>query len=363
MGEGGPPGPGPGRRRRGRGPGRLLRAAEVPASMTERFILSGYRGPGESAAQCLASAFRATNETGNFWTHFGALLLFAVHCRQPPPGPEGPPPPPAFFYPLWSYCLGVGGLLAGSSLAHLFSALSPEARELCFYIDYGTISAYTVGAALAYFYYIYPPRRAPGPGGNHSAGAGGPCALAGGAGPLGAWFEALYLPSACLSALLCTLACCASRRQWPRHRYLVRTLVFLLPFLVVSLPVFHKLWRAGGGQRTGACFLRHCLWLLASGLFNVSKIPERFLPGRFDIWGHSHQWFHCCSFLSILEELRMIRAEIQEAQPALPREPTFLSTFGVMLLLLALLAGIVAWFGLQAYRAGHRAGAAAAKGD
>ncbi|XP_034286752.1 membrane progestin receptor epsilon-like [Pantherophis guttatus] len=349
-----------------RGP--LLRSSEVPPGVAERFILSGYRCPGSSAAQCLLSAFRPTNETGNFWTHFVALLVFAFCFLEPFRAPGGPLPPgplEPFYYPLWSYCLGVCGLLAASSMAHLFNAMSLPVREICFYIDYGTISAYTVGASLAYFYYVSPPA-APepaNPSSGYPEGASQLCAVAGHA---GTWFETLYVPASCLVALFCTLACCSTRRRCPRHRYLLRTLIFLLPFVVVSMPVFQKLWGQGGSPGTGHLFLRHCLWLLASGLFNVSKAPERFSPGKFDIWGHSHQWFHCCSFMSILDELHMIRGEMEllaEGPPLLSRAPTFLSTFGVMLLALALLATIVAWFGVRAHGSHYRDQSKAQKGD
>lgn len=339
----------------------LLRSSEVPPSVTESFILSGYRCPGYTFAQCLVSAFRPTNETGNFWTHFLAVFVFAFHFLEQFWG-EGPGGPrellDPFYYPLWNYFLGVCGLLVASSMAHLFNSMSLLIREICFYIDYGTISAYTVGSSLAYFYYIHP-RGAPVPAAGTAnlsssswLGAEGIDWLSALLAQMGTWFEALYVPTACLIALFCTLACCSTRHQWQRYRYLIRTTVFLLPFVVVSIPVFRKLWWAGGGQGTGRFFLRHCFWLLASGIFNVSKIPERFSPGKFDIWGHSHQWFHCCTFMSILEELYMIRGEIQElgmGPPLLPRVPTFLSTFGVMLLLLFLLAGIIGWFGVKAY--------------
>ncbi|XP_042333388.1 membrane progesterone receptor epsilon-like [Sceloporus undulatus] len=357
----------------------LLRSSEVPPSMTESFILSGYRCPGYSFAQCLASAFRPTNETGNFWTHFLAVFVFAFHFLEPFWGQEGSQGPMAqrgptdpFFYPLWNYFLGVCSLLVASSMAHLFNSMSLVIREICFYIDYGTISAYTVGSSLAYFYYIYPPGTKKTP---HALPTLGPANLSSGLWPgpaegsgwlsatlvghPGSWFESLYVPSTCLIALFCTLACCSTRRQWPRYRYLIRTLVFLLPFLVVSLPVFEKLWHMGGSggsgdQGTGRFFLRHCFWLLASGIFNISKIPERFSPGKFDIWGHSHQWFHCCTFMSILDELHMIRGEIRELGGGLPRAPTFLSTFGVMLFLMALVASIVGWFGVKAYESHQR---------
>lgn len=45
-------------------------------------------------------------------------------------------------------------------------------------------------------------------------------------------------------------------------------------------------------------------WYVAEGLallvgvcLIVERIPERFSPGRFDIWGHSHQLFHVCAVM------------------------------------------------------------------
>lgn len=32
----------------------------------------------------------------------------------------------------------------------------------------------------------------------------------------------------------------------------------------------------------------------------VNRIPERWNPGGFDIFGHSHQWWHICIVLAIL---------------------------------------------------------------
>ncbi|XP_048372808.1 membrane progestin receptor epsilon-like [Sphaerodactylus townsendi] len=357
----------------------LLRSSEVPASVTESFILSGYRCPGYSFGQCLVSAFQPTNETGNFWTHFLAVFVFAFHFLEQfwSDGWGSRELLDPFYYPLWSYFLGVCVLLVASSVAHLFNSMSLAIREICFYVDYGTISAYTVGSSLAYFYYIHPPGApalAPGATNLSSGpweGGEGIGWLAAWVGQTGACFEALYVPAACFIALFCTLACCITRHRWPRHRYLIRTLVFLLPFLVVSIPVFRKLWWAGhGGHGTGHFFMRHCFWLLASGIFNVSKIPERFSPGKFDIWGHSHQWFHCCTFMSILEELHMIRGEIRALGTGptppplpllLPRAPTFLATFGVMLLLFLLLAAVVGWFGVGAYA--HQKDSERRKGD
>uniref|UniRef100_H3AE54 Progestin and adipoQ receptor family member 9 n=1 Tax=Latimeria chalumnae TaxID=7897 RepID=H3AE54_LATCH len=262
----------------------MLLYNQVPVRVTESFILSGYRFPDYSFAECLLSAFQPTNETGNFWTHFLAVFVFAFSFLEVFLWDRSLALTDPFYYPFWSYFIGVCGLLLVSSMAHLLNSMSLLIRELCFFIDYGTISSYTVGSSLAYFYYINPRVR---------------------------WlFEALYVPAACVIALVCTLACCNTRQQWRRHRYVIRTAVFLLPFLVVSVPIFYQLYVGVKNSSTALFFFRHCFWLVVSGAFNISKIPERFSPGKFDIWGHSHQWFHFCTFMSILDELHMIKAEI-----------------------------------------------------
>ncbi|KAJ8389262.1 hypothetical protein AAFF_G00121270 [Aldrovandia affinis] len=352
----------------------LLRHTDVPLRVTESFILSGYRFPDYSLRECLASAFRPTNETGNFWTHFLGVFIFAFHFVEVFGWERTLPFSDPFFYPFWNYFIGVLCLLTASSMAHLLNSMSLLIREICFFVDYGTISAYTVGSALAYFYYIHP-----------QAGAVGqrftnatqrwrgqvegpfPHPPSSPSPELTVFFESLYIPSACLVALICTLACCNTRQRWRKYRYVIRTTVFLLPFLVASTPIFYRLLRPSSSSPSlsgtlATYFYRHCFWLAVSALFNISKIPERLSPGSFDVWGHSHQWFHCCTFLSILDELHMIKAEIRVlvlrpslALPAMlswPRPqisgPTLCSTYGVMLSLQGCIAAIISWFAWRA---------------
>ncbi|XP_043933038.1 membrane progesterone receptor epsilon-like [Protopterus annectens] len=354
----------------GRKPSVLLRHTEVPSRVTESFILSGYRFPGSSFLECLVSAFQPTNETGNFWTHFLGVFVFGFHFVELFWWDTAPFFTDPFYYPFWNYFIGVLGLLIVSSMAHLFNSMSLLIREICFFIDYGTISAYTVGSSLAYFYYINPKLVSST---NFTyvwlaeeeiiEQEGGPLLdvqvfsevssqawiLPFIASQARWWFEVMYIPTACLIAIVCTLACCNTRQQWRKYRYIIRTLVFLLPFVVVSIPVFYRLYAGRHSTSTAVFFFRHCFWLVISGVFNISKIPERFSPGKFDIWGHSHQWFHFCTFMSILDELHMIKAEIKDLGGELHHLPTFLSTFGVMLVLQCSIAVIVTRFALRAY--------------
>lgn len=345
----------------------LLRHTDVPPRVIENFILTGYRFPNYSLRDCLLSAFRPTNETGNFWTHFLPVFIFFYYFVEVFGWENAPHGDDPFFYPLWNYFIGVFCLLMASSLAHLLNSMSIVVREVCFFVDYGTISAYTVGSSLAYYYYIHP-----------RAGLGETleqkrlqmdqktsyAAL-----DLSVFFDTFYIPSACAVAIVCVLSCCNTRQRWRKHRYVIRTLVFLLPFFVSSTPVFYRLltkspysvksFSFASSSTMAVYFYRHCFWLVLSAVFNISKFPERFAPGRFDIWGHSHQWFHCFTFLSILDELHMIKAEVKAVllSPALLLPPgssgrlpgpTVASTYGVMLLLQTTIVSIIVLFSWKA---------------
>lgn len=363
----------------------LLRYTDVPPRVTESFILSGYRFPDYSLLQCLVSAFRPTNETGNFWTHFLPIFIFGFQFIEIFEWEGAPAPGEPFFYPAWNYFFGVLYLLLASSMAHLLNSMSLIIREICFFVDYGTISAYTVGSSLAYYYYIYPQAGIP------MTGLGTPnvsetqskkeeeSPLAPSSNSFFSllhfhpFFDSLYIPCSCLVAIVCVLTCCNTRQQWRKYRYAVRTFVFLLPFFISSTPIFYRLLSPSPyppscqmsssypSPTMATFFYRHCFWLVVSAAFNISKIPERFYPGKFDIWGHSHQWFHCCTFLSILDELHMIKVEIRALLlhpslviapttiPHLPG-PTIFSTFGLMLLLQGCIASIIVWFGWCAHQ-------------
>uniref|UniRef100_A0A3Q3FFF8 Progestin and adipoQ receptor family member 9 n=1 Tax=Labrus bergylta TaxID=56723 RepID=A0A3Q3FFF8_9LABR len=319
----------------------LLRDTDVPPRVKENFILTGYRFPNYSLRDCLLSAFRPTNETGNFWTHFLPVFVFFYYFVEAF-GWEGAPHGDApFFYPFWTYFIGVFCLLMASSMAHLLNSMSLVVREVCFFVDYGTISAYTVGSSLAYYYYIHPQAGIVETGnhnGSHMALEHEPreAVTSSYAIPeFSVFFETFYIPSACMVAIICILSCCNTRQRWRKHRYVIRTLVFLLPFLVSSTPVFYRLLTRSpysstsssftASDSTSTFFYRHCFWLVVSAVFNISKIPD-------------HQWFHCCTFLSILDDPTLL---LPPATLSRLPGPTVASTYGVMLLLQTTIISII----------------------
>lgn len=88
--------------------------------------------------------------------------------------------------------------------------------------------------------------------------------------------------------------------------------VFSLLTISALLPIFYSSYRLGWRQ---ACLKIGVQWLLAEGLALligvgtfVGRVPERFSPGAFDIWGHSHQIFHVCGVVATGFHLKALGA-------------------------------------------------------
>uniref|UniRef100_UPI00358F4A17 membrane progesterone receptor epsilon-like n=1 Tax=Myxine glutinosa TaxID=7769 RepID=UPI00358F4A17 len=342
----------------------LLLSKEIPFAATEYFITSGYRALGSSPRDCIRSAFMLTNETLNFWTHFGPLLLCLAKFASLLSTHGGRE---SQLYPLYAYAAGVSGVFAFSSMAHLFNALSLRARDIWYCLDYGAVSLYGAASSLAYYHFINPHLQILDPcylkfwasGKSHPSSYSSNVAL-----PqttelnpihtdLCGVLHTLFKPLSFLFACVCLTACCLSRRRCWKHRYLVRTLVFLLP-QTLTLPVMVELTLYGNSIRTslaGGLFLRHWGWLVLAGLFNITKIPECLKPGTFDIVGHSHQWFHIFTFLSIFDEILMMEHTMTTRPlPATlndglaPTSAIFASTVGFLAILATLMVIFIAAF-------------------
>jgi adiponectin receptor len=98
----------------------------------------------------------------------------------------------------------------------------------------------------------------------------------------------------------------------------LRGVVFALLALTTILPTIHGTCRRGWDQ---ACKEVGSLWYvtetLVSGLgvtLFVSRVPERLSPGRFDVWGHSHQLHHICALVGAILHLMVLVTSYQYRQ-------------------------------------------------
>ncbi|KAF2421081.1 HlyIII-domain-containing protein [Tothia fuscella] len=90
----------------------------------------------------------------------------------------------------------------------------------------------------------------------------------------------------------------------------IRGGVFSLLATSAMIPIFHRMGSLGW---TDACLQIGAQWLLAEGLLLfvgvgifVCRFPEKWSPGDFDIWGHSHQLFHIFAVAATACHLRSL---------------------------------------------------------
>ncbi|KAG5456722.1 MAG: hemolysin-III related-domain-containing protein, partial [Olpidium bornovanus] len=91
--------------------------------------------------------------------------------------------------------------------------------------------------------------------------------------------------------------CASLRFRTPEFRWM-RTGLFIALGAAGIIPVGHGVYLYGLSLAVEAVSLKHLLAMgtvyIVGALIYASRIPESLAPGRFDIWFHSHQIFHCC---------------------------------------------------------------------
>ena len=244
------------------------------------FLKCSHRPPMYSFRGCIKSMFRMHTETWNIWTHFLAFVFFLflvvgiytfgdyvtywfedikIHDL-----PWDEQVMMMFFF------VGVLACTLCSAMFHLFSNHSERISQIFGRLDYSGIAFLITGSSVPSYYY------------------GFYCATI-----------SKYTHIAVL-LVLCALSVSISmwsRFQMPKYRPL-RFLVFLIFGLYGIIPFLHILIRDGYTLSTEAYSLWGMLtmgsiYVLGATLY-VLRVPERFFPGKFDIWASSHQLFHMC---------------------------------------------------------------------
>ena len=250
------------------------------------FLKSSHRPPMYSFRGCFKSMFRMHTETWNIWTHligfsfflvlvggiyiFGDYITYWFEDVQIHSLPWDEQLVMMFFF------AGAMGCLLCSTLFHTFANHSEGVFQLFIRLDYSGIAFLITGSSIpAYYYGFY-------------------CTTISGCTHIG--------------ILLILCAMCVTVSMWskfstPKYRPL-RFAIFVLFGLYGVIPTLHILLREGYTQ---AC-IAYAPWSLGAmgavyiigALLYVLRIPERFSPGRFDIWASSHQLFHICVVMAAL---------------------------------------------------------------
>lgn len=207
----------------------------------------------------------------NVWTHFVSLIFFIGLCASSLISSIHPLESVYDKAMLALFTLSACSTFLCSSLFHLNACHSRDFFILFGCLDYAGISALIAGSSISlnYFYFFCEPT------------------------PRYIW-SLLILASNSFGII-------GPLFPWwtgPSFRA-GRAIVFISSGVLSGGPLFHFIWEHGLSElpdwktRLGGIGVlwMACLYLVGVGVY-VSRIPERWAPGLFDIWGHSHQLWH-----------------------------------------------------------------------
>ncbi|KAK2521787.1 hypothetical protein Q9966_012760 [Columba livia] len=209
------------------------------------YLLHGHRPPMPSFRACFKSIFRIHTETGNIWTHLLGFVLFL--------------------------CLGILTMLRPNM--YFMAPLQEKVVFGMFFLgavllDYSGIALLIMGSFVPWLYYSFYCSPQP---------------------------RLIYLSIVCVLGISAIIVAQWDRFATPKHRQ-TRAGVFLGLGLSGVVPTMHFTIAEGFVKATtvgqmGWFFLMAVMYITGAGLY-AARIPERFFPGKFDIWFQSHQIFH-----------------------------------------------------------------------
>ncbi|XP_050963384.1 adiponectin receptor protein 2 [Labeo rohita] len=233
------------------------------------FLLHGHRPPMPSFRACFRSIFRIHTETGNIWTHLLGCLFFLclgiVYMFRPNMSFVAPFQEKIV---IGAFFLGAILCLSFSWLFHTVYCHSEGVSRVFSKLDYSGIAFLIMGSFVPWLYYSFycSPQ---------------PCFI--------------YLIVVCILGVAAITVSQCDFFATPQYRG-VRAGVFVGLGLSGVVPTLHFMIAEGFLKATtigqmGWLFLMAVLYITGACLY-AARIPERFFPGKCDIWFHSHQLFH-----------------------------------------------------------------------
>ncbi|CAG7815672.1 unnamed protein product [Allacma fusca] len=231
------------------------------------FLHRGHRPPLPSVVECLKSIFRLHTETGNIWTHLLGCLAFlvvAIYFLSRPRVEIDLQEKLVFAV----FFVGAIACLFLSSAFHTLHCHSEFVGKLFSKLDYVGIALLIMGSFFPWLYYGFYCEKA---------------------------VKFTYMSVTFVLGITSIIVSLWDRFGEPHFRPL-RAGLFAGFGLSGVIPAVHyalaKGWiHAISRASLGWLILMGVLYILGA-LVYASRIPERWFPGKCDIWFHSHQLFH-----------------------------------------------------------------------
>ncbi|XP_070137103.1 adiponectin receptor protein isoform X2 [Drosophila bipectinata] len=231
------------------------------------FLHRGHRPPLPSFRACFKSIFRVHTETGNIWTHLLGCIAFigvALYFISRPSVEIQTQEKLVF----GAFFIGAIVCLGFSFAFHTLSCHSVEMGRLFSKLDYCGIALLIMGSFVPWLYYGFYCHYQP---------------------------KVIYLSVVCVLGVLSIVVSLWDKFSEPGLRPL-RAGVFMSFGLSGVIPAVHYSIMEGWFSQMSRASLG---WLILMGLLYITgallyalRVPERWFPGKFDIWGQSHQIFH-----------------------------------------------------------------------
>ncbi|XP_068728267.1 adiponectin receptor protein-like [Montipora capricornis] len=266
---------------------RLLSHLDLPEWLRGNPFLSYYhRPPMPSFGFCFKSIFKVHTETGNIWTHLIGFLAFVsitMYMFLRPITATAPYPKDwqeklvfGSFFACGILCLGF------SWIFHTVHCHSMTISRLFRSLDYSGIVLFIMGSFIPPLYY-----------GFYCSGV----------------LRVLYMSLACSLGTICIVVSLCSKLNHSKYRILRAVLLVafgwsgIIPAIhLIALYGVHLVMRLVALQWMGLMSLLYT----ASAVTYATRIPERFLPGKCDIWFQSHQIFHVLVVIAAFVHLHAI---------------------------------------------------------
>ncbi|KAL3900830.1 MAG: hypothetical protein SGCHY_001052 [Lobulomycetales sp.] len=263
-----------------------LELSQMPLWIADnRFILSGYRQICNSYSDCLLSLFYLHNEFVNIYSH-GIGVIFCILWWTLDEYSKYASTTTSDRLALFCFLLGSAICMGCSTLFHLFCCHSQECSMKFQKLDYLGICGIIIGSFVPIAYY------------------GFYCNFA---------MQAIYISVMTIGCAVTIFLSVSSIFVDPRYRNL-RIGSFMAFYAMGAFPLIHlfSIYPVDFVTKAVSFFalMKMTAILLVAVIFYAMRLPERFFPGTFDIFGHSHQIWHILIFISVLALLLRLTIQI-----------------------------------------------------